>query len=77
MESLEKFLETRMRQSQFQAMMIPRYLENPNRFIGKRTPTMEQAAMFEEDAGKCKKCLDILKEIQIKKRAENRRKKTP
>ena len=29
MESLEKFIEKRMKQSEFSAMMIPRYLETP------------------------------------------------
>lgn len=41
MESLEKFIEKRMKQSEFSAMMIPRYLETPNAFLGSKDYTLE------------------------------------
>ena len=60
MESLEKLIEKRMNQSNHMAMMIPRYLENPNAFLGSKNFTLEQAALFKADAQKCKSVLDFL-----------------
>lgn len=62
MESLEKFIEKRMRQSDFTAMMIPRYLERPDAFLGKNTQTLQDAEMYKKDAEKCKAVLNFLKE---------------
>ena len=64
MISLEKFIEDRMRQSEFQAMMIPRYLNNPDAFIGKNTHTLEQANEFQKEAEKCKATLKFLSEYK-------------
>lgn len=61
MESLEKFIEKRMQQSEFSAMMIPRYLEKPNAFLGSKNYTLEQGKEFEVDAEKCKAVLNFLK----------------
>ena len=62
MEALEKFIEKRMQQSEFSAMMIPRYLERPNAFLGSKNFTLEQGKEFEDDAKKCKAVLIFLKE---------------
>jgi len=62
MESLEKFIEKRMQQSEFSAMMIPRYLENPNAFLGSKNYTLQQADEFKKEAKKCKAVLTFLKE---------------
>lgn len=62
MESLEKFIEKRMQQSEFSAMMIPRYLEKPNAFLGSKNYTLEQAEEFKADAEKCKAVMMFLKE---------------
>lgn len=64
MESLEKFIEKRMQQSEFSAMMIPRYLENPNAFLGSKNYNLEQAEQFKEEAKKCKAVLSFLKEYK-------------
>lgn len=64
METLEKFIEKRMQQSTFSAMMIPRYLEKPNAFLGSKNFTLEQGREFEEDAKKCKAVLNFLKEYK-------------
>jgi hypothetical protein len=74
MESIEKFLEKRMHQSEFSAMMIPRYLENPNAFLGSKNYSIEQAEEFKQDAKKCKIILDFLKiynKEQLKKKHSN------
>jgi hypothetical protein len=60
MESLEKFIEKRMQQSEFSAMMIPRYLEKPNAFLGSKNYTLEKAAEFKADAEKCKALMMFL-----------------
>jgi len=62
MESLEKFIEKRMKQAEFSAMMIPRYLENPNAFISSKNYTLNQADEFQKDSKKCKAVLAFLKE---------------
>lgn len=62
MESLEKFIEKRMQQSEFSAMMIPRYLENPNAFLGKNTKTIEDAEKMKKESKKCKAVLDFMRE---------------
>jgi hypothetical protein len=62
MEKLEKFIEKRMQQSEFSAMMIPRYLEKPNAFLGSKNYTLEQAEEFKKDAEKCKAVIMFLKE---------------
>lgn len=62
MEALEKFIEKRMQQSEFSAMMIPRYLEKPNAFLGSKNFTLEQGKEFEADAKKCKAVLNFLKQ---------------
>lgn len=72
MESLEKFIEKRMRQSEFSAMMIPRYLETPNVFLGSKDYTLEQAEEFKKDAKKCKFVLELLK-IHNKGQLKNKR----
>lgn len=61
MESIEKFIQRRQGQSEFSAMMIPRYLNNPNAFLGCKTYTLKQADEFEKDAKKCKAILEFLK----------------
>ena len=60
MESLEIFIKKRMQQSQFSAMMIPRYLERPNAFLGSKNYTLEQAEIFKKDFQKCKAILEFL-----------------
>jgi len=62
MESLEKFIEKRMRQSDFSAMMIPRYLKNPDAFLGSKNYTLKQGLEFKKEAKKCKAVLSFLKE---------------
>ena len=64
MEKLEVFIEKRMKQSEFSAMMIPRYLETPNAFLGSKNYTLKQAEEFKEDAEKCKMVLDFLKALK-------------
>jgi len=71
MESLEKFIEKRMNQCSFEAMMIPRYLEEPNAFLGKNTKTLIDADNMKNEAKKCKMVLDFLKiynKEQLKKK---------
>lgn len=62
MEALEKFIEKRMQQSEFSAMMIPRYLERPHAFLGSKNYTLEQAEEFKADAEKCKAVMKFLKD---------------
>ena len=62
METIEKFLQKRIRQSEFSAMMIPRYLENTNAFLGSKNFTLQQGKIFENDAKKCKAILNFLKD---------------
>ena len=64
MESLEILLQKRIRQCDFEAMMIPRYLENPNAFIGKNTKTLEDAKKMEKESKKCRAVLKYLKEYR-------------
>lgn len=66
MEPLEKFFEKRVRQGEFFAMMIPRYLENPDRFMGTKQYTLEQAEAFKKDAEKCRAVLQFLREYKNK-----------
>ena len=66
MESLEKFIEQRMQQSKFSAMMIPRYLANPSAFLGSKNYTLEQSEEFKKDAEKCKAVLTFLKDYNKK-----------
>ena len=61
MEKLEVFIEKRMRQAEFQAMMIPRYLETPDAFLGSKNYTMEQADEMKKESKKCKAVLEFLK----------------
>lgn len=72
MESLEKFIEKRMNQCSFEAMMIPRYLEDPNAFLGKNTKTLIDAENMKNEAKKCKMVLDFLK-IYNKEQLKNKR----
>ena len=60
MESLEIFIKKRMQQSDFSAMMIPRYLKRPAAFLGSKDYTLEQAEMFKKDSEKCKAILEFL-----------------
>lgn len=64
MEKLEVFIEKRRRQAEFHAMMIPRYLETPDAFLGSKNYTLKQAEEFKEDAEKCKMVLDFLKAVK-------------
>ncbi|MBC7524066.1 MAG: hypothetical protein H7239_06480 [Flavobacterium sp.] len=70
MEALEIFIKKRMQQSEFSAMMIPRYLEKPHAFLGSKNFTLEQGKDFEKDAEKCKAILHFLKDYnkQIKQK---------
>ncbi len=61
MESLEIFIKKRMQQSESLAMMIPRYLENPNAFLGSKNYTLKQSEDLKKEAIKCKAVLDFLK----------------
>ena len=70
MEALEKFIEKRMQQSEFSAMMIHRYLERPNAFLGSKNFTLEQGKEFEDDAKKCKAVLIFLKEYNKNERQQ-------
>lgn len=62
MESLEAFIRKRMNQSDHMGMMIPRYLENPNRFMGKKQYTLEDAVNHQKEAKKCDAVLKFLKQ---------------
>ncbi len=66
MESLEKFIEKRKQQSEFSAMMIPRYLKNPTAFLGSKNYTLDQAEQFKKEAKKCEAVLVFLKEYNKK-----------
>ena len=61
METLEKFIEKKMQQCEFSAMMIPRYLEKPNAFLGSKKFTLEEANQHEKEAKKCEAVLIFLK----------------
>lgn len=74
MESLEKFIEARADQSKFMAMMIPRWINTPNAFVGKKQFTLEQAEQFTNEAKKCRAVLKFLAEYNRLIRAENRAK---
>lgn len=67
MESLEKFIEKRMKQCEFSAMMIPRYLETPNAFLGSKNYTLKQAEEFKKEAKKCKAVLSFLNQYNKNK----------
>lgn len=68
MESLEKFIQKRMHQCDFEAMMIPRYLEEPNAFLGKNTKTLKDAEEMKKEVKKCNAVLNFLRDYnkQIK-----------
>jgi len=68
MESLEKFIEKRMQQSEFSAMMIPRYLQTPDAFLGTKNFTLKQAEEMKNEAKKRKAVLNFLKEYNKSQR---------
>jgi len=72
MESLEKFIEKRMRQSEFSAMMIPRYLKNPDAFLGSKNYTMEQSLEFKNEVKKCKAVLKFLREYNKQRKCKDK-----
>lgn len=61
MEKLEVFLKKKMEQHKFSAMMIPRYLEKPNAFLGSKKFTLEEADQHKKEAKKCEAVLIFLK----------------
>jgi len=62
MEKLELFLKNKMDQHNFSAMMIPRYLERPNAFLGSKKFTLKEAEQHKKEAEKCKAVLEFLKQ---------------
>lgn len=72
MKTIESVLKERQQQSEFMAMMIPRWIENPIAFVGKNSHTLEDAENFKKDAEKCKSTLKFLAEYNKKIRANNR-----
>ncbi|MDR6844483.1 hypothetical protein [Flavobacterium granuli] len=64
MEKLEIFLEKRMRQSEHHAMMIRRYNEFPDQFLGSKNYTEQDSIDAQNDSVKCKLALKLLKELK-------------
>ncbi len=61
---IEKFLETRMRQSEAQAERIRKYIAYPNKFIGKKQYTDRDVIDAHNDFIKCRAALRFLEELQ-------------
>lgn len=66
MEKLEVFIEKRMKQTEYLANMIPKYLETPGAFLGSKNYTMKQADEMKKEAEKCSAVLDFLKSYNKK-----------
>ena len=64
MEKIEVFLEKRMRQSAHHSMMIKKYNEFPDQFLGSKNYTEQDSIDAHNDSEKCRLALKLLKEFK-------------
>lgn len=54
MQSLTSYLKERIQQLEHRKMMIPRYVERPEAFLGRRDFSLDDLPKIEEDLKECK-----------------------
>lgn len=64
MTTLEKFLIARIEQLDHRKMMIPRYVERPHAFAGKKDFSLEDLPRIEIEIGEAKAALKAVREFK-------------
>lgn len=66
MISLKEYLQARLTQLEDRKFMIPRYVERPLNFLGKKDFSMDDLPKIEEDIEETKACLKAIAELKTK-----------